>query len=159
MKNLELIAAIGKNNELGTNNELIWRIKEDMKAFKQITWGKTMVMGRKTYESMPKNLEGRKYLVLTKSNIVYPNAGIITDKDRFLRNIENTDEEYIIVGGAQIYNLFINDVDIMYLTKIDVEYKLADAYFPKFNEENFDKTLLMEGIEPVSYKQYKYVRR
>ena len=159
MKNLELIAAIGKNNELGTNNELIWRIKEDMKAFKQITWGKTMVMGRKTYESMPKNLEGRKYLVLTKSNIVYPNAGIITDKDRFLRNIENTDEEYIIVGGAQIYNLFINDVDIMYLTKIDAEYKLADAYFPKFNEENFDKTLLMEGIEPVSYKQYKYVRR
>lgn len=159
MKNLELIAAIGKNNELGTNNELIWRIKEDMKAFKQITWGKTMVMGRKTYESMPKNLEGRKYLVLTKSNIVYPNAGTITDKDRFLRNIENTDEEYIIVGGAQIYNLFINDVDIMYLTKIDAEYKLADAYFPKFNEENFDKTLLMEGIEPVSYKQYKYVRR
>lgn len=159
MKNLELIAAIGKNNELGTNNELIWRIKEDMKAFKQITWGKTMVMGRKTYESMPKNLEGRKYLVLTKSNIVYPNAGIITDKDRFLRNIENTDEEYIVVGGAQIYNLFINDVDIMYLTKIDAEYKLADAYFPKFNEENFDKTLLMEGIEPVSYKQYKYVRR
>ena len=159
MKNLELIAAIGKNNELGTNNELIWRIKEDMKAFKQITWGKTMVMGRKTYESMPKNLEGRKYLVLTKSNIVYPNAGIITDKDRFLRNIENTDEEYIVVGGAQIYNLFINDVDIMYLTKIDAEYKLADAYFPKFNEENFDKILLMEGIEPVSYKQYKYVRR
>lgn len=159
MKNLELIAAIGANNELGTNNELIWRIKEDMRAFKKITWGKTMVMGRKTYESMPKNLEGRKYLVLTKSNIIYPNAGTITDKDRFLRNIENTNEEYIVVGGAQIYNLFINDVDIMYLTKIDAEYKLADAYFPKFNENDFDKTLLMEGNNGVNFKQYKYVRR
>lgn len=159
MKNLELIAAIGVNNELGAGNELIWRIKEDMRAFKKITWGKTMVMGRKTYESMPKNLEGRRYLVLTKSNIIYPNAGTITDKDRFLRNIENTDEEYIVVGGAQIYNLFINDVDIMYLTRIDSEYKLADAYFPRFNEDDFNKTLLMEGIEPVPYKQYKYVRR
>ncbi len=159
MKNLELIAAIGKNNELGANNELIWRIKEDMKAFKSITMGKTMVMGRKTYESMPKNLEGRKYLVLTNSNIVYPNAGTINDKDRFLRNIENSDEDYIIVGGAQIYNLFINDVNVMYLTKIDAEYKLADAYFPKFNENEFDNTLLMEGNNGVNFKQYKYVRR
>lgn len=159
MKNLELIAAIGKNNELGCNNKLIWHIKEDMRAFKKITWGKTMVMGSKTYESMPKNLEGRKYLVLTRKNIVYPNVTIVNSKDDFLKHIKDSNDDYIIVGGGQIYNLFINDVDIMYLTKIDAEYKLADTFFPKFNERDFDKTLLMEGNTGVNYKQYKYVRR
>ena len=158
MHNLELIAAIGKNNELGFNNNLIWHIKEDMKQFKKITMNKTMIMGMNTYNSMPKNLEGRKYIVLTRKKITIPNVLIFNSKEELLNN-RNNNEKYIIVGGGQIYNLFINDVDIMYLTHIDQEYKLADAFFPSFNEDLFDKELLMEGNDKVAYKQYKYIRR
>ena len=64
MKNLELIAAIGKNNELGFNNNLIWHIKEDLQSFKEITMNKNMIMGMNTFISIPHNLKGRKYIVL-----------------------------------------------------------------------------------------------
>ena len=160
MKNLELIAAIGKNNELGANNDLIWKIKEDMEAFKNITMNKTMVMGSKTYESMPKNLKGRNYAIITRMNIVIPNVSIFNSRENFLEHIKNDNNEYIVVGGGQIYNLFINDVNIMYLTEIDDEYKLADTYFPTFDKNLFDKELLMEGnSNGIDYKQYKYIRR
>lgn len=71
MKNLSLIAAIGQNMELGYQNDLIWRIKEDLQFFKEKTMGTYIIMGRKTYESLPKNLPGRKYIVLTSDkNII-----------------------------------------------------------------------------------------
>ena len=158
MKNLELIAAIGKNNELGFNNDLIWHIKEDMQQFKKITMNKNMVMGMKTFVSMPKNLEGRKYIILTRKNIAIPNTTIFNSKDDLFNNM-NENEQYIVVGGGQIYKLFIDDVDVMYLTHIDDELKVADTFFPSFNENNFDKELLMEGTDKVHYKQYKYIRR
>ena len=159
MKNLELIAAIGKNNELGCNNDLIWHIKQDMQSFKSITMNKSMIMGMNTYNSMPKNLAGRKYIVLTRKDITIPNVKIYHSKDSLLDDIKDKNDGYIVIGGAQIYNLFINDVEIMYLTKIDDTCK-ADVYFPEFNEEEFDKSILIEGVENYThYKQYKYVRR
>ena len=158
MKNLELIAAIGKNNELGFNNNLIWHINDDLKNFKNITMGKNIVMGMKTFISIPNNLEGRKYVILTSKNITIPNKTIYHSKEQFIKNM-NDNEKYIVIGGGQIYKLFIDDVDTMYITHINDSFKVADTYFPKFNEEEFDKELLMEGTDKVHYKQYKYVRR
>ena len=153
MKNLELIAAIGKNNELGFNNNLIWHINDDLKNFKNITMGKNIVMGMKTFISIPNNLEGRKYVILTSKNITIPNKTIYHSKEQFIKNM-NDNEKYIVIGGGQIYKLFIDDVDTMYITHINDYFKVADTYFPKFNKE-----LLMEGTDKVHYKQYKYVRR
>ena len=158
MKNLELIAAIGKNNEIGFNNNLIWHIKEDLQSFKKITMNKNMVMGMKTFISMPHNLKGRKYIILTRKNITIPNTTIFNSKDELFNNM-NENEQYIVVGGGQIYKLFIDDVDIMYLTHFDDTLKVADTFFPFFNEEEFDKELIMEGTNKVHYKQYKYIRR
>ena len=158
MKNLELIAAIGKNNELGYNNELIWHIKEDLKSFKAITMNKNMIMGMNTYNSIPQNLEGRKYIILTRKHIIIPNTNIYNSKEELYDNIEEN-EKYIVIGGGQIYKLFINDVDVMYLTHINDSYIKADTFFPTFNEDDFTKELLSEGKDEIPYKQYKYIRR
>lgn len=158
IKNLELIAAIGKNNELGYNNELIWKIKEDLKQFKQLTMGKNLIMGYNTYMSLPKKLDGRNYIILTRKNMEIENATIYHYREDLIKNIKK-DERYIVIGGAQIYRLFIDDVYVMYLTQIDDTFKLADTYFPTFDDGNYEKRLLMEGNQDgINYKQYKYVR-
>lgn len=158
IKNLELIAAIGKNNELGYNNELIWKIKEDLKQFKQLTMGKNLIMGYNTYMSLPKKLDGRNYIILTRKNMEIENAIIYHCREDLIKNIKEA-EKYIIIGGAQIYRLFIDDVYVMYLTQIDDTFKLADTYFPTFDDDNYEKELLMEGNQDgINYKQYKYVR-
>lgn len=159
VKNLSLIAAIGKNNELGFNNQLIWRIKEDLKQFKKITMDNNLIMGFNTYNSIPKTLENRKYIILTRKKIEINNTTIYHNKEDLIKNI-NDYEEYIVIGGAQIYKLFIDEVAVMYLTHIDDTFKLADTYFPNFDENNYTKELLMEGNQNgINYRQYKYVRR
>lgn len=159
LKNLSLIAAIGSNNELGYNNELIWKIKEDLQQFKKITMGKNLIMGFNTYMSLPQKLDGRNCIVLTRKNIMFENATIYNNKFDLIKDIRGN-EKYIVIGGAQIYKLFIDDVYSMYLTHIDATFKLADTYFLAFDEKNYTKELLIQGSEDsINYKQYKYVRR
>jgi dihydrofolate reductase len=118
---------------------------------------KTMIMGRNTYESMPKNLEGRKYIVLTKKNIKLENAEVFNSKSDLIKNLR-FNEKYIICGGEQIYKLFIDDVETMFLTHIDDEHE-ADTYFPKFDYSKFNKELLLSEEENnIKFKQYKYTR-
>ncbi len=159
LKNLSLIAAIGYNNELGFHNELIWKIKEDLIQFKKITMGKNIIMVFNTYESLPKTLKDRKYIVLTRKKIEIENVTIYNNKSDLIKNI-NSNEEYIVIGGALVYKLFIDDVSLMYLTHIKDTFKLADAYFPNFDENDYTKELLLEGNQDgINYKQYKYIRR
>lgn len=159
LKNLSLIAAIGSNNELGYNNELIWKIKEDLQQFKKITMGKNLIMGFNTYMSLPQKLDGRNCIVLTRKNIMLENTVIYHCREDLIKNIKR-DEKYIVIGGTQIYKLFIDDVYSMYLTHIEDTFKLADAYFLAFDEKNYTKELLIQGSEDsINYKQYKYVRR
>lgn len=159
IKNLSLIAAIGNNNELGINNKLIWHIKEDLKSFKNITMNSNIIMGMNTYNSIPQKLEGRKYIVMTRKDIILDNVQIYHSKEDLIKNINNQ-EKYIVIGGEQIYKLFIEDVYIMYLTHINDTFKLADAYFPKFDENKYEKNLILEGSENnINYKQFKYTRR
>ena len=145
MNNLTIIAAIGKNNELGYKNGLIWRLKEDMKFFKENTIGKPIVMGRKTLESLPKLLPNRTHIVLTHQDIVIPGVIIIHSKEELFNLIK--DEEVMIIGGESIYKMFIDDVDKMLLTEIDKEYKDADAYFPEFNKDNWNIKVLSRKVE------------
>ena len=141
LENLKLIAAIGKNNELGYQNNLIWRIKEDMQFFRQQTLDNYIIMGRKTYESLPPKLPRRKYIILssdqnlttTEDHIVHRN---VSDVLEFVDT--NKSEGFYVIGGGQIYKEFLPYVDVMHLTEIERTFELADAYFPQFDKDDWD---------------------
>ena len=137
---INLIAAVGKNLELGLNNKLIWNIPEDLQYFKKLTTGKTVVMGRKTYESIGRPLPNRNNIVLTRkeSNI----EGVNTVKN--YEEILNVEEEIFIIGGESIYELFLPYADNIYLTEIDDVHE-ADSYFPYFDKELYEKEIIKES--------------
>ncbi len=142
MENLFLIAAIGKNNELGKDNNLIWHLKEDLKYFKKMTTGKTIIMGRKCFESLPGLLPNRKHIILTNNkDYMVPGATIMHDTSEVLKYVKNTSEECFIIGGAKIYEEFLPYASVLYLTEIDAEAD-ADVYFPKFDKELYNKEVL-----------------
>lgn len=158
--NLTLIAAIGKNGELGKNNTLIWRFKEDMKFFKENTIGKKIIMGRKTLESLPHLLPFREHLVLTKQNIKIDGVKIFNSKESLLTYLQNYDEEIMVIGGASIYNDFINDANKLLLTEIEAEDKEADVYFPTFDKDKYEKRELSEKEEnKIKFKHIEYKRK
>ena len=133
---VSIIAAIGKNNELGLNNNLIWHLSGDMKFFKTITTGKTVIMGRKCFESLPNILPNRKNIIITSNpNYKASGATIINSIKDAITYIENSEEDIFIIGGAKIYEEFLPYVENIYLTEIDAE-SLADVYFPNFDKNN-----------------------
>ena len=156
---LSIIAAIGQNNELGINNQLIWHLKKDMKFFKETTINHKIVMGRKTFESLPKLLVNREHIILTKQNINLPNVKIFHDISLFLKAYENLDEEIFNIGGQSIYKELLEYADKLYLTEIEATSK-ADAYFPIFDKNDFEKEILSENEEDgIKYKHVLYKRR
>ena len=160
MKNITMIAAVGKNLELGKDNELLWRIPEDLQFFKQQTLGKKIVMGKKTLDSLPGLLPKRTHIVLTHQELEPSERLIvfhdITELKVYLQQLR---EEVMIIGGAQIYQQFIDDADKLVLTEIDGE-KEADVYFPSFNKNDWDQEILCEHqYEDVKYKHLVYTRK
>lgn len=161
MKNLSLIAAIGKNNELGKDNQLLWHLKEDMKFFREQTTGKTIVMGRNTFNSFKKPLPNRHHIVLSRSNIYLgEDIEVMHSHDEVIEKLSNREDEIFIIGGEKIYNLFIDDVDKMLITEVEESYDDADAYFPDFDKEEFDKEFLYRvEDESIKYNHVKYLRK
>lgn len=160
MNNITLIAAIGKNNELGYNNDLIWKLKEDMKFFKDNTKEKTVVMGRKTLDSIKKPLPNRTNIVLTNQNIYIPGVLVIHSKEQLYHLIKEYHQEIMIIGGESIYKLFIDDADKLLLTEIDDTFNKADTYFPEFNKNNWNKKVLSKRIENnISYNHIEYTKK
>jgi dihydrofolate reductase len=155
-----IIAAIGKNNELGKDNNLIWHLPNDLKFFRKVTSGKTIIMGRKTFESLPHMLPNRKHIVLSSSEDFPEEVTVYKDFKELLESLKDTKEEIFIIGGSSIYKLFIDYADNMYLTLIDAECKDADAYFPSFNENDWNQELLAENEdEGIKYKHVLYRRK
>ncbi|MBR3319837.1 serine hydroxymethyltransferase [Candidatus Saccharibacteria bacterium] len=129
-----LIACIGKNRELGKNNDLIFHFKEDMKFFRETTRGHTVVMGLNTWKSLgEKPLPGRKNLILShqKLNNLPTGAEQIPDLDSFIKDNKDSSEEIFIIGGASIYKLFLPHATTLYLTEVDAS-RDADVFFPDF---------------------------
>ena len=156
---ISIIAAIGKNRELGRGNDLIWHIKEDLKNFKNLTMGKYIVMGKNTYESLPKHLEGRKYIVLSSSLSEIENGLLFNDFNKLLEVSKDVDEEVMIIGGASIYKLFLPFADKLYLTEIDSEEK-ADVYFPDFNKEDYECNVVSTNeVDGLKYSFVIYERK
>lgn len=138
---ISIIAAIGKNNELGKNGAMPWDIKEDLVYFKKVTMGSTMIMGRKTFESLPGILPGRPHVVLTRDkNYINKNIQVIRDLSE-INNFENP----FIIGGGQIYKETINQVDKLYITRIDKTFD-ADTFFPDIDANQFKLVSTSEKI-------------
>ena len=151
---ISLIAAIGKNNELGKDGDLLWHIKDDLENFKNLTMGKYIVMGANTYYSLPKKLKGRKYIVLSKKIKVIEQGRVFSSFDDLLNFIKLQKEEVMIIGGASIYSLFMPFCDKIYLTEIE-DSKEADVYFPKFDKRKFQRKVLEE--KKCGDLKYKFV--
>lgn len=158
-----MIAAMGKNRELGKDNKLLWRVPNDMKFFKRTTMGHKVIMGMNTYKSLPKTgLPGREMIVLThQPPLETPeNVKFVSDINQIIDEYLESDEEVFIIGGASIYQQFLPFVKYMYLTELDFECLEADVYYPNFNKEEWNPNLLEEGTSNnIDYKIYKYVRK
>lgn len=160
MSNITLIAAIGKNRELGYNNDLIWTIPEDLKFFRDNTIGKQIVMGMNTLNSLPKLLPDRKHIVLTRREVeLNPKILVFHSIDELLCYADSLDKEVMVIGGAQIYSQMIEYADKMLLTEIDDE-ALADVYFPEFSIEDWDRELISNHkYENIDYSHVMYRRK
>ena len=155
-----MIAAIGKNNELGKNNSLIWDIKEDLKFFKDTTMGHPVVMGRNTFLSLPKVLPGRKNIVISDVDLINNKIEVYKSIKEFLTNYEKCKDELFIIGGASIYKQFIDLSNKLYLTEIDDTDKDADVYFPKFDKRKYKKTIVgNDSDNKIEYNFVIYERR
>ena len=156
---ISMICSVGKNMELGKKNNLIWHIPSDMKFFKETTMGHTVLMGRKTYESIPNGLPGRKMVVLSSKNI-FGDILVVSNIDEILNKYLNNDEELFIIGGASVYSKFLDYADIMYLTEVDATDDEADAFFPKFDKNEWDKVVIDSGCyNNINYQMCKYTRK
>ena len=146
---IALIAAVGKNGEIGKNNNLIWHLKEDMQYFKQTTLHHTVIMGYNTYKSIGSSLAHRKNIVITrnnKNNINDKDILVYDNIDKLIKDL-NHNEEYFVMGGASIYKEFYDLADKMYLTEINAEDSNADSYFPFIKVNDWEKHLVKKGKE------------
>jgi dihydrofolate reductase len=153
---ISIIAIIGKNRELGKDNKLLWDVPEDMRRFKELTQGHAVIMGRKTYESIGKKLEGRNNIVITENkNYEAKGCTVVCSIKKAIEYAQEMDrEEVFIIGGAQIYEQALPYADKLYLTVVDKEAE-ADTYFPDYSE--FDKVIKEEKKETEDGIKYKFV--
>ena len=134
-----IIVAIGKNREIGKGNKLLWHIPEDLKNFKEITTGKTVIMGRKTFESIGRPLPNRKNIVLSKNgdkeSFEQKGIKLYQNLENLIADYKNSEEEIFIIGGEQIYREFMQKglVRRLYISYIEFSDSEADAYFPEID--------------------------
>lgn len=157
---LSLIAAKGKLNEIGYENNLLWHIKEDFDWFKEKTYNKPVVMGRSTYESIGKPLKGRINIVLSRDKNFKPDPSVLVlpSAEAVLYEFGKY-TELMVIGGENVYKQFIPYADRLYLTEIDKEF-VADKFFPEFSLDDFRECYKRKGIEDTGFDyQFKVYRK
>jgi len=160
MKNVSMIAVIGKNNELGVNNHLIWHLPNDLKFLKKMTMDKDIVMGDNTFCSLPKLLPGRKHIVLTNKDLDNNEIIIIRSRSDLIEYLKQKKEEVMIIGGSSIYNQMLDLSDKLYLIEVNSSYEDADCYFPRINYNEWDKEILVSNEDNgISYNHVLYKRK
>ena len=161
---LSTIVAIANNNVIGKDNKLIWHLPEDLKRFKQITTGKNIIMGRKTFESLGRVLPNRKHIILCNDmemDIDNENVEILDDISKLDKYI-NSGEENFVIGGATIYKLLMPYVNKLYITKINHHFE-GDVYFPEIKETEWKEISKEKGLRndenPYDYEYITYIRK
>ena len=156
---LSIIVAKAKNNIIGKNNELVWHLPEDLKHFKNLTTGHTIIMGRKTFESLGKVLPNRKHVIFSQNpdfKVKDENVEVVHSLLQIQDLIEG-EEEAFVIGGAMIYNFLMPYVKKMYVTQINEEFD-GDAFFPKIYEKVWKKTSEEKGIKNEENKlDYEFI--
>ncbi len=132
MSIISLIAAIDESGGLGINNQLLCHLPADLQHFKHITMGKTIIMGRKTYESIGKPLPGRLNIVLTRSSSSIPGVTCLDSLEKAL-SLTAKEHEIMIIGGAHLFSTSLSIAQRMYITRIHHQFD-ADVFFPEINE-------------------------
>ncbi len=156
---LSIIVAKAKNNVIGKNNKLLWHISDDLKRFKELTTNHTIIMGRKTFESLGRVLPNRKHIVFSNNpdfKVDDENVEVVHSMLQIQEYIES-EEEAFVIGGAIIYNLLMPYVKKMYVTEIDKEFE-GDTFFPRINKETWKEISREKGPEDSENKfTYEYV--
>ncbi len=159
MKDISMIAAIGKRRELGKDNQLLWHIPEDLKFFKETTQNKPIVMGKNTYLSLPKLLPQRKHIVLTHQEIKNKEVMTCHDLNELMAYIERLNQEIMVIGGAKVYEQMLPFTTKIYLTEIEKTFE-ADTYFPDFPKEEWQiEELCEKEFQDMKYKRLLYTRK
>ena len=161
---LSIIVAKAKNNIIGKENKLIWHLPEDLKHFKDLTTGHTIIMGRKTFELLGRVLPNRKHIVFSQNpdfKVNDENVEIVHSMLQIQEYIENEQENFVI-GGAMIYNLLMPYVSKMYVTQIEKDFE-GDAFFPRIDENIWEEISREKGIKNeennLDYEYITYIRK
>ena len=154
---LTIIAAASTNNVIGFNNKLIWNIPNDLKRFKELTLGHSVIMGRKTFESLPNPLPKRRNIIITK-NKDYSRDGIeVTSNIEDAIDLCKGDSQPFIIGGGEIYSQTIEIVDKIELTRVYKDYQ-GDAFFPDIPRDKFELTNeLVNYLDDDSSTKYSFL--
>lgn len=173
---ISMIAAVGRGLELGYKGDLVWRLPEDLKYFKEVTKNHTVLMGYNTFMSLPKLLPGRKHIVLTKEpekltsladkkgflGAKRPEVVGITELFEFIDKYKGADGELFVIGGGSVYKQLIGIADKLYLTEIAADFPEADVYFPSFDKSEFKREVVKKGRDEkydLAYSFVVYTRR
>jgi len=138
---ISLVVAASENNAIGKNNQLLWNLPNDLKFFKNTTWGFPVIMGRKTFEEVNKPLPGRTNIVIT-SNPGWQAAGTITVgniNEAIAKAAETNSKQAFIIGGGEIYKQSMEIADIIYITRVHAQLE-GDTFFPEIDESKWKLT-------------------
>lgn len=158
MKNISIIVAIADNNAIGKDNQLLWHISDDLKRFKQLTTGNTIIMGKKTFESLPiRPLPNRRSIVITdvENEVIEGCVMAYSIEDAISKC--NSAEESFVIGGGSVYNQFLPIADKLYITKVKASFE-ADTFFSEidYNLWNLIEQFDVEANENCKYS-YSYL--
>ncbi len=155
-----IVVAVDRMNGIGADNDLLWRLPADLKHFKEVTMGGTIIMGRKTYDSIGRALPGRENIVITRTP--FEAEGIICATSLEQAYVYATCEDVYIIGGGQIYEQAIDDMDKLYVTHVDEVFSEATVFFPQIVCTDWDE-VSRDHHDPdernmFSYDFVEYVR-
>lgn len=134
-----LVAAMAENRALGKDNQLLWHLPDDFKRFKQLTSGHYIIMGRKTFESLPGKLPNRTHIIVSRQmDYQVDDCLTVNSLEEALRQVPQ-DQDVFIIGGGQIYTQALSIADVVELTRVHTEVE-ADTFFPEMNSKNWQLT-------------------
>lgn len=152
---ISMICAVGKDREIGYKNKLLWTLPGDLKHFKDVTMGHTVIMGQKTFESIGMALPGRKNIILSlDQNYRVADCEISNNLEEVANRYKDSEDEVFIIGGASIYKQFIQFSKKLYLTLVE-DSPEADAFFPDYSE--FKNKISESGEYEENGIEYKFV--
>ena len=159
---IQLVVAIAKNGVIGAGNTLPWRLPADLRHFRRLTMGHTLIMGRRTFDSIGKALPGRTTIVISRAGFSAPEGVLVVSSFEAALAAMKPGQEAFVVGGAEIYKLALPHADVLHLTQIDLDVA-GDTWFPAWKPAEFElassETHPADGEAAFGYELQRWVRR